>query len=209
MRAPPHRSNEDWVRDLTHHGSPQQRQAFEELARLLYRVAWHLLARTGMQELAEDCVQEALMTVLTNLPRFHGESRFTTWAIGILHRKCWEITRKHRRETATDFNLPYGGETLPLLEALEDLETPDPELTAARRELVQVVEEIIRQRLTLRQRIALVNIALLDHGVQDVAAKLNTSRNNVYKILHDARKRLRKELENRGYAWEDVQRLLS
>ena len=205
---PPHRSNEAWIRDLTCHDCPQQRQAFEELSRLLFRVARHTLAPAGMQDLAEGCVQETWVVILRDLGRFHGESRFTTWAIGILLNKCREAIRKRRRETLTDFTVAYRGQELPLLEALGDPEAHDPELSAARKELAGVVEEIICQKLTRRQRIALVNIALVGRPVQDVAETLGTSRNNVYKILHDARKKLKRELENRGYAWEDVQRLL-
>ena len=41
-------------------------------------------------------------------------------------------------------------------------------------------------------------------SVEDVAAALGTNRNNVYKILHDARRRLRREVEARSWSAEDV-----
>lgn len=205
---PVKRSNEAWIRDLTHHDSPEQRQAFGELSRLLFRVARRSLTSAGLESLAQDCTQEALVIIFRDLQRFRGDSRFTTWAIGIVLNKCREELRKQKRETLIDFTLAYQGETLSPLEVLEDPEAPDLELSAARRQLVAVVSEIINQKLTPRQRTVWVNIALLDQNTRDVAQQLGTNRNNVYKILHDARRKIKKELEGRGYARDDVGQLL-
>jgi RNA polymerase sigma-70 factor (ECF subfamily) len=203
------RSNKDWIRDLTKDRSSEQQQAFEDLLHHLLRVAWGCLARQERTDLAEDCVQDALMVVFRDLRRFRGDSRFLTWATGIVLNKCREELRKRRHETSTDFGLVYEGEEISLLEALEDLEPCDPELLVERHELIDAVNEIINKSLSARQRTVLVNIDLLDGKVNDVAEQLGTNRNNVYKILHDARKNLRKALEGRGYSRDDVRRLLS
>jgi RNA polymerase sigma-70 factor (ECF subfamily) len=203
------RCNEDWVHILASDGSPEQQHAFEALSHHLFRVAWGYLARQERTELAEDCVQDALVIIFRDLARFRGESRFVTYATGITLNKCREELRKRKHEAPTDFSLVYEGEEVSLLEALEDLEPCDPELLTERRELVEVMNEIISQALSIRQQIVLVNIDLLDGKANDVAEQLGTNRNNVYKILHDARKKLKRELENRGYSQSYVRRLLS
>lgn len=202
------RNNEAWIRDLSHRDSPEQHQAFDELSRLLFKVARRFLTSAGMETLAEECVQEALLIIFRDLEHFQGNSRFTTWAIGIVLHKCREALRERRHESLTDFTLMYEGEELPLLEALETPKASDPELSTARQELVAVVDDIINQELTLRQRTAWVNVKLLDQSTQDVAQQLNTNRNNVYKIVHDARENLKKGLKRNGYTLTDVRRLM-
>jgi RNA polymerase sigma-70 factor (ECF subfamily) len=203
------RSNQDWIRDLTSDGSLEQRQAFEDLSRHLFRVAWAYLTRQEMTSLAEDCVQEALFIIFRDPRRFRGDSRFTTFATGIVLNKCREELRKRRRETPTDFGLMYEGEEVSLLDVLEDLESCAPELLTERQELVETMNETVNQALTVKQRTVLVSIDILGRNVNDVAEQLGTNRNNVYKILHDARKKLKRELESKGYSQKDVGRLLS
>ena len=205
---PVKRSNEAWIRDLTRHDSPEQHQAFDELSRLLLKTACGFLTSSGLESFAQDCTQEALEIIFRDLQHFRGDSRLTTWAIGIVLNKCREKLRKQKRETLIDFTLAYQGEALSLLEVLEDPKAPDLELSAARRQLVAVVGNIINQELTPRQRTVWVNVALLDQDTQAVAQQLGTNRNNVYKILHDARRKIKKELEGRGYARDDVGQLL-
>jgi RNA polymerase sigma-70 factor (ECF subfamily) len=40
--------------------------------------------------------------------------------------------------------------------------------------------------------------------LQQIADKLGSNTNSIYKLLHDARKKLRRDLEASGFAVEDV-----
>ncbi len=63
--------------------------------------------------------------------------------------------------------------------------------------------ELIRQELTERQRNALY--AELKGVPQDeIARHLGCKRNAIYKLTHDARKRLKRGLEAAGYQVDDI-----
>ena len=53
---------------------------------------------------------------------------------------------------------------------------------------------VIESELTPRQRSALVAHAFDEMPLDEVAAWLGTNRDNVYKLLHDARKKLKRAL---------------
>jgi RNA polymerase sigma-70 factor (ECF subfamily) len=54
--------------------------------------------------------------------------------------------------------------------------------------------------LTAHQRRVLVALALNGVPIDVLADRLNTSRGALYKTLHDARRKLRKQLEDAGLA---------
>lgn len=70
---------------------------------------------------------------------------------------------------------------------------------------MRAVAEVINEELSERQRSALVALTVEGAPMDVVADRLGTNRNALYKLLHDARKRLRLRLEARGY---DVDTLL-
>ena len=84
-----HRSNQEWLQDLSSSGESQS-AAIEELRNALLRAALHTVQRQlghlaqfsqlEIHQLAEDCAQEALVSILKHLPEFRGESKFLTWA---------------------------------------------------------------------------------------------------------------------------------
>ena len=56
------------------------------------------------------------------------------------------------------------------------------------------VRRIIDEELTERQRQALLLLGVQDMPMEDAARKLKTNRNALYKLLHDARLRLKNRL---------------
>ena len=56
------------------------------------------------------------------------------------------------------------------------------------------VRRIIEEELTDRQRQALVLLGVQDMPMEEAARKLKTNRNALYKLLHDARLRLKNRL---------------
>lgn len=192
-------SDESWVADLTDPG-PSGLAAQRTLHDLLLRAArlqvWrlrHQLPGAGsvdLEDLAQQAADDALMAVLSKLDTFEGRSRFTTWVykFGILHagvavrRQAW----RHREVPLFDsIHSPDPGST--------------PEAYAESSDLLRAVEAAITHDLTSHQR--RVALALLvDHVPIDVLAeRLSTSRNALYKTLHDARQRLRASLCASGH----------
>lgn len=83
------RTNTEWLHDLKSSG-PEQARAIEDLRAYLLRAAQYSLNRqrselgglppAELEQLAEDCAQDALVAILKHLDEFRWESKFTTWA---------------------------------------------------------------------------------------------------------------------------------
>jgi RNA polymerase sigma-70 factor (ECF subfamily) len=58
--------------------------------------------------------------------------------------------------------------------------------------------------LTPKQREALVLLGLQDMPMEDAARKMKTNRNALYKLLHDARLRLKRRLTQEGLSPQDI-----
>ncbi len=72
-----------------------------------------------------------------------------------------------------------------------------------RRDLLERVSRLIAEELTERQRTALMAVM---HGMplQEVAQRLGTNRNALYKLLHDARQQLQKRMRREGLSPEEI-----
>jgi RNA polymerase sigma-70 factor (ECF subfamily) len=207
------RDNDQWVADLRP-GSAARDAAVRDLRDYLLRAILVYLIRhrsdlsvfdyDELRQFAEDWAQQALLQVLDNLPSFRGDSRFTTWAYRIAINLAAAELRRKRWE-----NLSLEGMTesdAPDLALRQDTSTPSLETQVTREQVWAEIESIIETELTDRQRTALTRIVLQGVPVEVVAEELDTNRNNLYKILHDARRRLRRSLESRGWSADDVLR---
>jgi RNA polymerase sigma-70 factor (ECF subfamily) len=58
--------------------------------------------------------------------------------------------------------------------------------------------------LTDRQRQALLLLSVQDMPMEEAARKLNTNRNALYKLLHDARLRLKRRMSMDGLSAHEV-----
>lgn len=201
------RTNEEWVADLRA-GGDGQTGALEDLRAIIlrglpYAIAGRLDPNSPQSEaLTEEVVQETLMRVLEYLDTFEGRSQFTTWAHKIAVRAALtELRRVRWREVP-----------LPEMDVDDDMdasyrEAPDegasPEEQVARAEMMKRVNRIIMEELTDKQRQALTAI-MEGFPLEEAAGRLGTNRNALYKMLHDARLRLKKRLEKEGLTPQEV-----
>lgn len=79
----------------------------------------------------------------------------------------------------------------------------NPEEQVAQAEMMKRVNRIIMEELTDKQRRALTAI-MEGFPLEDTAQRLGTNRNALYKMLHDARLRLKKRLEKEGLTPQEV-----
>ena len=82
-----------------------------------------------------------------------------------------------------------------------------PENIAERTDMLAHVRRIIEEELTDRQRKALTMLAIQDVSMEDAARKLKTNRNALYKLLHDARLRLKNRMAIEDISAYDVMSL--
>ncbi len=205
------RGNAEWLADLKAEG-PMQEEALTQLRERILRVIHayilrHHIGRPSFtsQEayhFAQDCTQDALLNVLKNVDTFRGESRFTTWAYQVAIRVVLGELR-HRRWQEISLDRSQVGEDLPAW-PIEDTKSPDPERALQQVQTWQLLKEMIENDLTPRQRSVLVANVFQGMPLDEVAAWLGTTRDNVYKILHDARKKLKKILVDRKLTQHEI-----
>jgi RNA polymerase sigma-70 factor, ECF subfamily len=143
------------------------------------------------EDLAQQSADDALVAVLAKLDQFRGESRFTTWAYKFA---LLEAAVKVRRRAWQGREVPLEEEawsTLSSATAWTGRGAEDAELFA-------VLREEIENGLSSRQREVLVAVALNDMPIDVLAERLGSTRGALYKSLHDARRKLRSALRERG-----------
>ncbi len=200
------RTNEQWLRDLRSEG-PTQTGALEDLrAYLLRALAGGLKRYGGMpKDLLEDVVQDALIRILDQLHRFEGRSRFTTWATTITVRAALTELRRRRWRDVSLEEVTAGEALTPQTNADEGA---NPETHAARLGIVRAMQEILESQLSERQQTAIL-AELRGMPQEEIGRRLGITRNAVYKLGHDARKKLKHGLEASGFDAAEIRTAFS
>ena len=197
------RTNEEWLSDLR---GKNKDQAIEDLRKLLKRGLIYALSnriKSDLEHQVEDFVQDAILRILDKLDTFRGESKFTTWAQKVAVRVAFtEMRRKRWKDISIEDLLPEdSGDFTPLV--LSD-PSPDPDKRATQESLLRMIDQILTEDLTDRQRSALLAIIHGGMPLEEVAQRMDTNRNALYKLLHDARKQMRSGLQEKGFSAEEV-----
>jgi RNA polymerase sigma-70 factor (ECF subfamily) len=195
------RDNETWLAHLGGTG-PDQQAALSDLREALLRGLRGALGhRAGAGDaFLEDVVQDALVRILERLPQFEGRSQFLTWAMTVAIRVAMSELRHRRWKDVSLDEVVAGGDLAPGRAIVDE---PGPEARSERKAILAAMHRVIRDGLTTKQREAL--LAVLRGMPQDeIARHLGSNRNALYKLTHDARKRLRRGLEAAGFTAEDL-----
>lgn len=211
------RTNEAWLSDLRG-GSSRQAAAIEDLRQFLQQgVLAYLHSRSDLQELAEaelrqmseDLAQEALLKIQANLDTFQGKSKFTTWAAKIAsNHTISELRRAKWRDLSLDA-ITEAGTSLQEIFMTASTQGSSPDIESEQRQVWQTIIDVINNDLTERQRQVLAAILMEGIPVTEVARLLDTNANNVYKLLHDARLKLKRRLEKLGLEPQYILNLFS
>ena len=197
------RTNEEWLSDLR---GDNQDQAIGDLTRVLKRGLIYALSsriQTDLETQVDDFVQDAILRILDKMDTFRGESKFTTWAQKVAVRVAFtEMRRQRWKDISIEDLMPEdSGDFTPLV--LSD-PSPDPEQRASQTLMLEMVDEMLKTDLTERQRTALMAIMHGGMPLEEVARRMDTNRNALYKLLHDARKQMRSRLVEKGLSPQDV-----
>jgi len=197
------RSNETWLADLRASGTTRA-DALNDLSGIILKGLPYALSRwlssddPLFQPLVEEVTQETLLRVLDQLGTFEGRSLFTTWVHKIAIRiALTELRRKRWRDSSLD-EMTENENVPPPPGLLADPQA-SPETSAERADMLVRVRRILEEELTPKQREALVLLGLQDMPMEEAAKHMKTNRNALYKLLHDARLRLKRRL-----ALEDI-----
>ena len=195
----PTTSEETWPADLTgddQAGQLAQRRLHDVLLRASRHQIWRLrdlLPGAGageLEDLAQQAADDALVAVLHQLPSFEGRSRFTTWAykFGVYHAGV-----AVRRQAWRNREVPLP-DTVPLVDT-----SPTPADLSEAAQLASAVRAAIESALTPHQRRVVLALLVEEVPIDVLADRLGTTRNALYKTLHDARRRLRTALTAEGH----------
>lgn len=164
---------------------------------------WLTPSDPEFESLSEEVAQDTLLRVLESLHSFEGRSKFTTWVHKIAVRiALTELRRKRWRDVSLDElteNAPGQG-PLGVLTA----HVAGPEVVAEQSDMIAHLQRVISEELTDKQREALIAARIHGMPMEEVARRMGTNRNALYKLLHDARLRLKTRLEEEGLSPEDV-----
>jgi RNA polymerase sigma-70 factor (ECF subfamily) len=202
------RTNERWTANLSQPGIDRE-EALSDLSAILRRGLPYSLSKyltpqdPHFDALADEVVQETLLRVLDNLTSFEGRSKFTTWAHKIAVRVALtELRRKRWQDVSLD-EITENSETPGSLSMLAD-SSASPESAAERSDMIERIQHIIAEELTEKQRTALLAIGVQGMPMPVVADRMGMNRNALYKLLHDARLKLKARLTVEGLSPEDV-----
>ena len=202
------RSNETWLSDLRAAGA-QRESALADLREIVQHGLPYALSRwlspsdPLFTPLVEEVTQETLLRVLDQLETFEGRSMFTTWVHKIAVRiALTELRRKRWQDSSLDELM--DNEESPEPPRLMADRSPSPEEIAERADMLARVRRILEQELTPKQREALTLLGLQDVPLEEAAKRMKTNRNALYKLLHDARLRLKRRLLAEGLTAQEV-----
>jgi RNA polymerase sigma-70 factor (ECF subfamily) len=191
----------EWLQALAGTGCLRE-AALARLHAMLARIARGEVRRRGprlritgpeLDDLACQAAADALLAITGKLGQFRGESRFTTWAYKFV---ILEVSSKIGRHFWRHPSVPLDTEDW---DRLPDVFGFDPAQEAEWRDLLAALRRAVDNELTPRQREVFVAIVVNQVPLDALVAELASSRNAIYKMVFDARRKLRAALTADGY----------
>lgn len=197
------RDNDTWLIELSSSGIKRDRALSDLRSILLSGLkaalrGWLRTSGREFGELCEDFVQEALVQILDKLDSFKGLSRFTTWAHKICIRIALSELRRKRWQDSSLENLMEQGDAMP------DMKTPAPDAAMQSSMGMVWLKTAMMEELSEKQMAALTLVALKGVPLEVAAERLGTNRNALYKLIHDARLKLKSRMAKAGMSVEDL-----
>jgi RNA polymerase sigma-70 factor (ECF subfamily) len=191
----------EWLRTLAATGVERE-QALVRLHELLLRAARSELHRRSartrvsgpeLDDLAHQAAADAMVAIIAKLGQFRGESRFTTWVYRFV---ILEVSSKLGRHFSRHQTVAMDSEDW---DRLPDRFGLDPGEQAQWHDLVGALQRAVEQDLTDRQRQVFVAIVVNAVPLDALVIELGSNRNAIYKVMFDARRKLRAALAANGY----------
>jgi RNA polymerase sigma-70 factor (ECF subfamily) len=202
------RTNEQWLSDLRAGESRRETALVDLRAEILHGLPYALRDWLSPDDpqftaLAEDVTQETLMRALKNLDSFEGRSQFTTWVHKIAVRVALTELRRRRWKDVSLDHLLDSAENEGDSGLMADTAS-GPETVIERADLLAHVQQMMMEELTDKQLRAMTAVGLKGMPLAEAARQLGTDRNALYKLLHDARLRLKRRLAREGLTAGDL-----
>jgi len=202
MVRPSARENSEWLTALG--GGGEAREAaltdLREVLRAGLRrglTAWLQAGSPQLESLAEDAAQDALLRILDRLDTFEGRSRFTTWAYKVAIRiALTELRRKQWQDVSLDRMLEPEADEEHGMSVIDP--QVGPEASVEQQDALARIGRILQEELTPRQWAMMKAVALRGIPMEALAQKMGVERNALYKMMHDARLKLKRRMVREG-----------
>lgn len=177
-------SNNERELELIAAVAARDRAALKELYLIYHRrLARFLMRLTSRHELIEEIINDTLWTVWQKAGEFRGDSRVSTWIVGIAYRRALKSLRQASRRTVQGDCEPIAADE------------------HARNEEREWIERALSE-LPFEQRSVLELSYLLGHSCEEVADIMNCPVNTVKTRMFHAREKLRRLLPRLAGAQE-------
>lgn len=198
-----YQTNEEWILAIK---PPPEEEAVHQLRVYLIRglkASLYKYVDRELDEFVEDIAQDAVLKVLDKYDTFRGDSKFTTWAMKIAVREGYSELRKKRYKDITLEQ--YSSYDPDEKEAVEiEHEQAGPDRVTHESMMVQKVMKMMEEELTDKQQKVLQLLMIDQIPMTVVAEMMDSNRNAIYKLVHDARMKLKNRLEVEGIDPEDI-----
>jgi len=202
------RSNEAWLTSLQTTGNEKE-SALADLREIIINSLPYALSKwisptnPRFDPLIQEVAQETLLRVLDKLETFEGRSQLTTWVHTIAVRIALTKLRRARWKELSLDELQSGVESDDKMREMPDQDM-DVEASAMQSEMMEMMQKTMKEVLTEKQRIALMSVAVRGIPIAEVAERMGSNRNALYKLLHDARLKLKNHFEAKGMTPEKI-----
>lgn len=203
MKTSLNRSNSDWILFLNKEHAEYSRTLEELRKYLLNGLGYSFKNHKKLnKENLEDLCQEAMIRIVDKIDSYSGEALFTSWAMKIavntvlneIRHKSWlNVSLENFEKNESFLNTAKG---YPIYMS--------PEKKILRKEMAQLCNTLINEELSQKQRTAMVYRMKYAMPLDEIARRTGSTRNGVYKLLHDARMKLKNAMESKGIDSIDI-----
>ena len=202
----PERDNKSWLAELNSAGATQQ-AALSDLRNILLKSLRKIRNKWSYvdESFLEDVVQDSLIKILEKNDQFQGKSSFQTWAISIaIHIAISKLRLKQWKDISLDEITCKSSASIMNNCSVDDRLDLDNDQST----IIDMMHKIIRAELSEKQRLVLL-AELKGMPMVKIAEQLGSNRNAIYKMGHDARKRIKHGLEAAGLGIVEINEAFS
>lgn len=189
-------SADDPETSLLHRVIQQDRQAFQQLYLIyherLYRFMYRMLRQP---EQVTELVDDVMLIVWQKAGDFKGESKISTWIMGIAHNtalKAYRKNKQYREKHVSDYEL----------EQISDRPEVNPENITSRDQVYQQIQSSLE--MISEDKRSVVELTMQGYSYPEIAEIVNCPVNTVKTRMFHARKELKKALQRKHLTGEDL-----
>lgn len=198
-----YQTNEEWISAIK---PPPDEAAIHQLRIYLVKglkASLYKYVDRELNDFVEDIAQDSLIKILDKYNTFRGDSRFTTWAMKIAVREGYsELRKKKYEDISLEQYSSYNPDEKEAVEIEHDQAGPDQVTHESM--MLKKVQTMMEEELTEKQK-KVIKLLMVDQIPMTVVSEMmDSNRNAIYKLVHDARMKLKNRLEVEGINPEEI-----